>query len=177
VRIGLAGRSQAKLEQVRAGLPARAAEWPLVVADVTDTGSLAALAERSRVVATTVGPYARYGLPLVEACARAGTDYADLTGEVLFMRASIDRFHDLAAGSGARIVHACGFDSIPSDLGVLLAAEQARTDGAGDLEETVLHVVSMKGRRERRHHRLGAHPDRRGARDPSCSSWSTTRTR
>jgi short subunit dehydrogenase-like uncharacterized protein len=145
VRVGLAGRSAEKLAQVRAGLPERARDWPLVVADVQDAPSLTALARRTRVVATTVGPYMRYGLPLVEACARAGTDYADLTGEVLFMRQSIDRFHDVAAGSGARIVHACGFDSIPSDLGVLLAAEQARADGAGELTDTVLHVVAMKG--------------------------------
>ena len=145
VRVGLAGRSAQRLEQVRSDLPARAAEWPLVLADVGNPASLAALAEGTQVVATTVGPYARYGLPLVEACARAGTHYADLTGEVLFMRQSIDRFHDVAAASGARIVHACGFDSIPSDLGVLLAAEQARADGAGELTDTVLHVVSMKG--------------------------------
>jgi short subunit dehydrogenase-like uncharacterized protein len=145
VSIGLAGRSADRLAQVRSGLPARAADWPLVVADVQDAGSLQAMAGRARVVATTVGPYARYGLPLVEACATAGTDYADLTGEVLFMRDSIDRFHDVAAASGARIVHACGFDSIPSDLGVLLTAEQARADGAGELTDTVLHVKAMKG--------------------------------
>ncbi|MCW2679034.1 MAG: enoyl-ACP reductase [Frankiales bacterium] len=145
VTVGLAGRSAERLEQVRSGLAPRAADWPLLVADVQDVPSLTAMATRARVVATTVGPYARYGLPLVEACATAGTDYADLTGEVLFMRQSIDRFHETAAASGARIVHACGFDSIPSDLGVLLAAEQARTDGEGELTETVLHVVSMKG--------------------------------
>ena len=77
-------------------------------------------------LATTVGPYRRYGLPVVEACASAGTHYADLTGEVLFMREAIDRFDGVAAGSGARIVHSCGFDSIPSDLGVLLLHEAAR---------------------------------------------------
>ena len=145
VRIGLAGRSADRLAEVRSGLPARAGDWPLVVADVQDERSLRAMAERAGVVATTVGPYARYGLPLVEACARAGTDYADLTGEVLFMRQSIDRFHEVAATSGARIVHACGFDSIPSDLGVLLTAEQARADGAGELTDTVLHVKALKG--------------------------------
>ncbi len=144
-RIGLAGRSAEKLEQVQAGLPARAADWPLIVADASDPASLKALAERTRVVATTVGPYARYGLPLVEACADAGTDYCDLTGEVAFVRQCIDRFHEVAARTGARIVSSCGFDSIPSDLGVLLAAEQAKADGAGELTDTVLHVVSMKG--------------------------------
>jgi short subunit dehydrogenase-like uncharacterized protein len=145
VRIGLAGRSLEKLSTVRAGLPASAASWPLLVADSNDPESLARLAAATRVVATTVGPYARYGLPLVEACAQAGTHYTDLTGEVLFVRESIDRFHDAAATSGARIVHACGFDSVPSDLGVLLAAERARADGAGELEDTTLLVVSMRG--------------------------------
>ena len=144
-RIALAGRSADKLAQVQQELPARAREWPRIVADAGDAGAVAAMAGRTRVVATTVGPYLRYGLPLVQACAEAGTDYADLTGEVLFVRQSIDRFHEAAVGSGARIVHACGFDSIPSDLAVLLAAEQARADGEGDLQDTVLHVVSMKG--------------------------------
>ena len=144
-RIALAGRSRERLEQVRATLDGPAADWPLVVADVGDPGSVTAMAQRARVVATTVGPYQRYGLPVVEACAVAGTHYADLTGEVLFVRQTVDRFHDAAAASGARIVHACGFDSVPSDLAVLLAAEQARADGEGDLQDTVLHVVSMKG--------------------------------
>jgi short subunit dehydrogenase-like uncharacterized protein len=145
VRVGLAGRSQERLAAVRAGLPARAQQWPLLVADAADPASLAALAGSTRVVATTVGPYLRYGLPLVEACARAGTDYVDLTGEVLFVRRSIDEWHEVAVASGARIVHACGFDSIPSDLSVLLVAEQARADGEGELQDTVLHVVSLKG--------------------------------
>ena len=92
-RIGLAGRSPERLEAVRASLGGAAADWPLLVADTSDAGSLTTLVEATRVVATTVGPYARYGLPLVEACARAGTDYADLTGEVLFVRDSIDA-HD-----------------------------------------------------------------------------------
>jgi short subunit dehydrogenase-like uncharacterized protein len=144
-RIALAGRSQERLERVREALPGAAADWPLLVADVGDPALIAALAGRARVVATTVGPYQRYGMPLVQACAEAGTDYADLTGEVLFVRQSIDRWHDVAARHGARIVHACGFDSVPSDLGVLLCAEQARADGEGELADTVLHVVSMKG--------------------------------
>lgn len=145
VRIGLAGRSADKLAATRADLPPRAADWPLLVADVQDPASLREMARRTRVVATTVGPYARYGLPLVEACALAGTDYCDLTGEVLFVRESIDRFHETARQSGARIVHSCGFDSVPSDLGVLAVADQARADGAGELQDTVLDVVSLKG--------------------------------
>jgi short subunit dehydrogenase-like uncharacterized protein len=145
LRIGLAGRSADRLASVRAGLGPRAADWPLLVADVQDPSSIAELAGRARVVATTVGPYQRYGLPLVAACATAGTDYVDLTGEVLFVRQSIDRWHTVAVDSGARIVHACGFDSVPSELAVLLCAEQAAAEGAGTLEDTVLHVKAMNG--------------------------------
>jgi short subunit dehydrogenase-like uncharacterized protein len=145
VRVGLAGRSRERLAGIRARLGAAAASWPLLVADVTDPASLAALARAARVVATTAGPYRPHGLALVEACATAGTDYADLAGEVLFMRESIDRYHDVAAATGTRIVHCCGVDSIPSDLGVLLLHDAARADGAGDLEDTTLVVTAFKG--------------------------------
>jgi len=128
LRVALAGRSREKLEAVRAGLPAPAREWPLVTADSTDAASMAALAGSTRVVATTVGPYARYGMALVEACARAGTHYCDLTGEVLFVHEAIERFDGVARESGARIVHSCGYDSIPSDLGVLLLRAAAGAD-------------------------------------------------
>jgi short subunit dehydrogenase-like uncharacterized protein len=163
-RIGLAGRSEARLAEVRAGLGSAASDWPLLIADSADPASLTALARSARVVATTVGPYRHHGLPLVEACATAGTDYADLSGEVLFERESIDRYHDLAAGTGARIVHSCGVDSIPSDLGVQVLHEAARggdAEGAGDagragdsgdsgpdagqLEDTTLVVTGFKG--------------------------------
>ncbi len=145
VRVGLAGRSHARLRDLQASLGGQAADWPLLVADTADGRSLGQLAGTARVLATTVGPYRRYGLPVVEACATAGTHYADLTGEVLFMREAIDRFDAVAAGSGARIVHSCGFDSIPSDLGVLLLHETVTADGAGQLEDTTLVVRAMKG--------------------------------
>src|SRR5579863_5716239 len=145
VRVGLAGRSERRLAEVRAGLGAAASAWPLLVADSADPVSLAALARAAQVVVTTVGPYRARGLALVQACAGAGTDYADLTGEVLFIRDSIDRCHEAAAGSGARIVHCCGFDSVPSDLGVLLLHHAARADGAGDLLDTTLVVRAMRG--------------------------------
>ncbi len=144
-RIALAGRSRERLHELQASLGARAADWPLLVADTTDLHSVGELVAATRVLATTVGPYRRYGLPVLEACARAGTHYADLTGEVLFMREAIDRFHAPAAASGARIVHSCGFDSIPSDLGVLLLHEAVTADGAGQLEDTTLVVRAMKG--------------------------------
>jgi short subunit dehydrogenase-like uncharacterized protein len=146
VAIALAGRSQARLEGVRSEVGGRAGDWPLVIADSTDAAAMQSLAERARVVATTVGPYRQYGLPLVEACANAGTDYVDLTGEVLFIRETIDRFHKAAQASGARIVHSCGFDSIPSDLGVFLLHQAASADEAGDLEETTYAVIALKGR-------------------------------
>jgi short subunit dehydrogenase-like uncharacterized protein len=145
VRVGLAGRSAERLAAVRERLGAAASTWPLLVADSTDPSSLATLAGRTRVVATTVGPYRTHGLPVVEACATAGTDYADLTGEVLFVRDSIDRYHDVATRTGARIVHCCGVDSVPSDLGVLLLHHAAAADGAGDLEDTTLVVRAFKG--------------------------------
>ncbi|HTQ89007.1 MAG TPA: saccharopine dehydrogenase NADP-binding domain-containing protein [Streptosporangiaceae bacterium] len=145
VRVGLAGRSQRRLAEVRAGLGAAASAWPLLVADSADPASLAALARAARVVVSTVGPYRAQGLALVRACAEAGTDYADLTGEVLFIRDSIDHCHDAAARSGARIVHSCGFDSVPSDLGVLLLHLAARADDAGDLRDTTLVVTALRG--------------------------------
>ena len=144
-RIGLAGRSLARLSGLQASFGGRAADWPLLVADTTDQQSLSALASRTRVLATTVGPYRRYGLGVVEACATAGTHYADLNGEVLFMREAIDRFDELAAENGVRIVHSCGFDSIPSDLGVLALHEAVERDGAGQLQDTTLVVRAMKG--------------------------------
>ncbi|WP_233517604.1 saccharopine dehydrogenase family protein [Geodermatophilus marinus] len=144
-RIALAGRSEQRLAEVRAGLPPAAHDWPLVVADSGDPGSVAAMAAGTRVVATTVGPYARHGLPVVEACARAGTHYADLTGEVLFVREAIDRFDAAARESGARLVHACGYDSVPSDLSVLLLARRAAADGAGGLTDVRLVATARGG--------------------------------
>jgi len=145
LRIGLAGRSERRLTDARAGLGAPASAWPLLVADSADPVSLGVLARAARVVVSTVGPYRTQGLALVEACAAVGTDYADLTGEVLFIRDSIDRCHDVAAGTGARIVHCCGFDSVPSDLGVQVLHQAARADDAGDLLDTTLAVTALRG--------------------------------
>jgi short subunit dehydrogenase-like uncharacterized protein len=144
-RIALAGRSRARVEEVRAGLPPAARDWPVVEADSDDPASLAAMAEQTRVLLTTVGPYARYGLPVVEACARAGTHYADLTGEVLFVRDAIDRTDALARESGAKIVHACGYDSIPSDLSTMLLGRRAAADGAGGLRDVRLVALARGG--------------------------------
>ena len=144
-RIGLGGRSLQRLMAVRDGLGPRAADWPLLVADSTDRAALDEMVGRTKVVATTVGPYLKYGAELAAACAESGTHYCDLTGEALFVREIADRHHQTAARTGARVVTACGFDSIPSDLGVLLLHERAVADGAGDLEDTVLVVEAVRG--------------------------------
>jgi short subunit dehydrogenase-like uncharacterized protein len=121
LRWGLAGRNRAKLEALSQRL---GVDVPLLHADVNDERSLRSVAEAARVVITTVGPYVTYGEPLVAACAAAGTDYVDLTGEPEFVDRMYVRHHAEAVKSGARIVHACGFDSIPHDLGVLFTVEQ-----------------------------------------------------
>jgi short subunit dehydrogenase-like uncharacterized protein len=120
-RIGLAGRSRDKLERVRERL---GAELPLVIADTSDARSLRALAEATKVLITTVGPYTTYGEPVVNACAEAGTGYLDLTGEPEFMDLTYVRHHRRATETGARLLHACGFDSIPHDLGVRYTVER-----------------------------------------------------
>ena len=140
-RIALAGRSAERVEAVRGKL---GVDWPVLVAAADDEPALARLAAAAHVVVTTVGPYAKYGRALAHACAAAGTDYADLTGEVIFNRASIDENDALARSTGARIVHSCGFDSIPSDIGVHVLWEQVRADGAGELTDTTLVVTSIK---------------------------------
>lgn len=144
-RIALAGRSRERLERVAADLGGAARQWPLVVVDAADPAQVRELAESTVAVATTVGPYAKYGKPLLAACAAAGTHYADLTGEVLFVKDMIDAHHDEAVSTGARIVNSCGFDSIPSDLGVWLTAQTVAQDGEGTLGETLLHVRSLRG--------------------------------
>jgi short subunit dehydrogenase-like uncharacterized protein len=144
-RIALAGRSQDKLLAVREALGDKAQSWPLITADASQPSTLNAMAAQTQVVVTTVGPYLKYGLPLVAACAAVGTDYADLTGEPLFIRASIDLYHKQAIDTGARIVHSCGFDSIPSDLTVFALHRRAQADQAGQLTNTDLVVRSFAG--------------------------------
>jgi short subunit dehydrogenase-like uncharacterized protein len=121
LRWAIAGRNTAKLGSVRdevgreTGIDASA--LPILTADAGDEAAMRNLAERASVVCTTVGPYALYGSGLVAACAAAGTDYCDLTGEVHWMRQMIDAHQAAAQESGARIVHTCGFDCIPADVG------------------------------------------------------------
>jgi short subunit dehydrogenase-like uncharacterized protein len=147
LRWALAGRSREKLERVRDGLAAldpATRDLPILVGDGLDPAAVDAIARRARVVCTTVGPFARYGSALVGACAEHGTAYCDITGEAPWIRTMIDAHHARAVATGARIVHCCGFDSIPSDLGVLLLHEHLAAQGKR-LGEVHFRVVKIKG--------------------------------
>jgi short subunit dehydrogenase-like uncharacterized protein len=139
VRWAAASRDAAKLERILAEVGVTAPET--IVADVADPGSLAAMASRARAVLNLVGPYTPYGEPVVEACVANGAHYADLTGEMPFVRRTIDSFHDRAATAGLKVVQASGFEALPPDLAVLLAAETARERWQEDLAEVDLEVT------------------------------------
>ncbi len=141
----MGGRSETKLERIRSGLGEGAETIPLLVGDSHDPASLDAIATRAKVVCSTVGPFARYGSELVAACARHGTHYCDITGEVQWMRRMIDAHQAAARESGARIVHACGFDSIPSDLGCLFVQEAMRQAHGHPCDEVKLRVRKVQG--------------------------------
>ncbi|OIJ66371.1 saccharopine dehydrogenase family protein [Streptomyces mangrovisoli] len=128
LRWAIAGRSEAKLERLREGLPGGGKDVGLLRADVSDAASLRALAEQARVVATTVGPYVTYGEELVAACADTGADYLDLTGEPEFVDLVYVRHDARARETGARLLHACGFDSVPHDLGAYFTVQQLPED-------------------------------------------------
>jgi short subunit dehydrogenase-like uncharacterized protein len=160
LRWAVAGRNKQKLEVFGKDV---------LHADVTDPKSVQALAESTKVVATTVGPYVQYGEPVVAACADAGTDYLDLTGESEFVDRMYVGYHDRALHTGARIVHACGFDSIPYDLGVQFTVEQLpanvpiQVDGllraGGRLSGGTFHTAITAFSRPKQH--LEAHRARR----------------
>lgn len=145
VKWAIAGRSPAKLTQLLATMGPLAVDLPMVVADVTDEASLQALCAQTRVVLSTVGPYALYGEPLVKLCAATGTDYCDLTGEVQWIRQMIQQYEPLAQQSGARIVHCCGFDSIPSDLGVYYLQQQAQQHWGQPCGQVKMRVKAAQG--------------------------------
>jgi short subunit dehydrogenase-like uncharacterized protein len=173
VRWALAGRNRGKLEAVRerlAGIDGGLSDLPLISADATDPDSMRALAESTQVVISTVGPYINYGEPMVAACAAAGTDYVDLTGEPEFVDRMWLGYHEQAQRTGARLVHSCGFDSIPYDLGVLYTVAQlpegapisiegfVRAGGtfSGGTYHSAVHIMGrlrqgMSAARERRH--------------------------
>ena len=122
LRLALAGRSADRLAALAAGLTRT--DIGILTADVDDPASLQAMASRARVVLTTVGPYTQLGEPVVAACVAAGADYLDLTGEPGFVDRVRARYHEVVVVSGSLVVHCCGFDSIPADLGVLFTLQQ-----------------------------------------------------
>lgn len=139
----MAGRNQAKLEKVRAAVAD--ARVPIVTADSHDRPSLDAMVGRTKVICTTVGPYAKYGSELVAACVEHQVHYCDLTGEVQWMRRMIDKHHEAAVANGTKIVHTCGFDSIPSDIGVYFVQKAAQEQTGQRAKAIDMRVRVMKG--------------------------------
>jgi short subunit dehydrogenase-like uncharacterized protein len=139
----MAGRNQAKLEEVRDEIGAKAT--PIIVADSHDEKSIKELVARTKVICTTVGPYALYGDTLVAACVEAGTDYCDLAGETQWIRRMVDQHYEAAQKTGARIVHCCGFDSIPSDMGVYFLQQQVKASKGEYAQHIKMRLKSAKG--------------------------------
>ena len=145
MRWAMAGRNQAKLESVRSKLGAAAADVPILIGDSHDVASLDSLVARTKVVCSTVGPYAKYGSELVAACVRSGTQYCDLAAEAHWIRKMIDAHQAEAEKTGARIVHACGMDSIPSDIGVFFLQRAAKELHGKPCSHVKMRVTEMKG--------------------------------
>lgn len=145
LRWAIAGRSAEKLQQLRSQLGPAAANLPMIVAEASDDSALRAMCARTDVVVSTVGPYAFYGSPLVKACVDAGTDYCDLTGEVPWIARMIEEHEAAAQRSGARIVHCCGFDSIPSDLGVHFLQREAQRRHGQPCTRVKLRIKALRG--------------------------------
>jgi short subunit dehydrogenase-like uncharacterized protein len=145
LRWAIGGRNRTKLESVRSQLGAAVADIPIVTGDSHDVASMEALAARTRVVCSTVGPYAMYGSELVGACVRAGTHYCDLAAEAHWMRKMMDAHEAEAAETGARIVHACGMDSIPSDVGVYFLQQRAKELYGKPCSRVKMRVTELEG--------------------------------
>lgn len=149
LRWAIAGRSQAKLQQVKDALQPvlgdKTAALPVLLADAGNEEQLQALCAQTRAVVSTVGPYALYGETLVKVCAESGTDYCDLTGEPQWIRLMLNRYEAAAQASGARIVHCCGFDSVPSDLGVLFLQQQCSQRFGAPASQVQMRFKAGKG--------------------------------
>ncbi|WP_372760772.1 trans-acting enoyl reductase family protein, partial [Litorivivens sp.] len=145
LRWAAAARSESKLRTLQSELGANDETMPLRLADANDPESLAALCRQTRVMISTVGPYALFGEPMVKACVETGTDYCDLTGETQWIKRMVDAYDTQAKETGARIVHCCGFDSIPSDLGVHFLQNQAQTSFGQPAVNVKLRVKAMRG--------------------------------
>jgi short subunit dehydrogenase-like uncharacterized protein len=145
VKWAIAGRSEAKLNTLRDSLGDKAAKLPIIVADSMDQPALEAMCKKSRVIVSTVGPYALYGETLVKVCAENGNDYCDLTGEAYWIKQMILKYEKTAKKSGARIVNCCGFDSIPSDLGNHFLQREGKKQLGKFFNQVKLRVKAMKG--------------------------------
>ena len=143
VNWAMAARSEGKLNKLQSELGLE--KIPYLLADAGDQGSIDALAEKTSVIISTVGPYALYGEPMIKACAEKGTDYVDLTGEPHWIHAMLEKYETVAQASGARIVHCCGFDSIPSDLGGYFLQQNAKQKLGKTCSQVRTRVKSMKG--------------------------------
>lgn len=141
----MAARSETKLKELKTSLGENAAAIPLVIADSADEQALQSMCEKTELVISTVGPYALYGELLVKICCQLGTDYCDLTGEPQWISRMISRYEDDAKRSGARIVNCCGFDSIPSDLGVKFLQDHAQQHFGSYCDQVKLRVKVLKG--------------------------------
>ena len=141
----IAGRSQSKLNELRQSLGSAAQALPIVLADAADEAALTAMCQQTKVVVSTVGPYVLYGSTLVKVCAHTGTDYCDLTGEPQWIAQMIEQYEATAQKNGARIVHCCGFDSIPSDLGTYYLQQQANQQFGQACTRVKLRVKAIKG--------------------------------
>ncbi len=139
----MAGRNEAKLKDIRSQVADD--NTPLILADSHDMTSLQKMVRQTKVVLTTVGPYGKYGSLLVDACVENGTHYCDLAGEVLFMRDTIDKHHQAAINNKTKIVHTCGFDSIPSDMGVYFIQKEALERTGSPASQIKMFVKVMKG--------------------------------
>ncbi|PRY19593.1 short subunit dehydrogenase-like uncharacterized protein [Aliiruegeria haliotis] len=145
LRLAIGGRNREKLEALRHDLPKGGTPLPVLVGDSHDTAFMAEMAARARVIASTAGPFALYGSELVAACVENGTQYCDLTAEPQWMRAMIDAHEEKARETGARIVHSCGHDSIPSDLGVQFLQDAALARFGGPCKRVATRVTRLKG--------------------------------
>ena len=145
IKWAIAGRSESKLNQLKASLGSDATDLPIIIADAADAESLDLLCKQTRVVISTVGPYALYGEPLIKACVANGNDYCDLTGEAYWIKLMMDRYQNAAKESGARIINCCGFDSIPSDLGTYFLQQKAQESSGNYFKKVKLGVKAMKG--------------------------------
>ena len=138
----IAGRDQEKLNELQSNLVSKV---DIIVANSDDAASLDAMTKQTQVIISTVGPYLKYGEPLIKSCVDNGTDYVDLTGEAIFIKDMLDKYQEVAKQSGARIVNSCGFDSIPSDLGVYFTQKQAEAKFGSACDVIQMRVKAAKG--------------------------------